>query len=93
MDINEQIKDHPLLIAIIIAIIAGLGNLLASEEKLTWRIVVGRSFSSAALGVAAGAALLWYPDIHPIAFAGIAALLASLGTSGIERLLQSLGRK
>jgi hypothetical protein len=79
---------------ILIAIVAGFGQLLASEEKLNWRIVFGRGLSSGALGVAAGATLIWYPDMDPVAMAGLAALIASFGTSGLERLFQILvGRR
>jgi len=73
---------------ILVAIVAGVGNLLASNEQLSWRIVVGRALSSGSLGMAAGAAYIVYPDIHPMALAGLSALVASVGTSGMERILQ-----
>ncbi len=79
--------------AVIGAIVAGMGTLLASSEILTWRIVLGRALSSAALGAAAGSVLLWFPHAPPAAVIGVAAALASLGTSGIERIIQILGRK
>jgi hypothetical protein len=64
----------------------GIGQLLHSKEPLTWRIVVGRAMSSGGLGMAAGAALSWAPDLPFGAQLGIAAALASLGTSGLERV-------
>lgn len=64
----------------------GIGQLLHSKEPLNWRIVVGRAMSSGGLGVAAGTALSWAPDLPFGAQLGIAAALASLGTSGLERL-------
>lgn len=72
----------------IVGAAVGLGQLLASKEKLTMRIVVGRALSSAGLGMAAGALMLVYPDINPVAMAGFAALVASLGTSALERIVQ-----
>lgn len=69
-------------------LIAGLGTLLASKERLTARIVVGRAISSFALGVTASVALLWFPDMMYETKVGISCLVASLGTSGLERLFQ-----
>ena len=71
----------------------GIGQLLASEEKLTARIIIGRALSSAGLGMTAGSVLILYPDINPVAMTGIAALFASLGTSVLEKIIQKfLGR-
>jgi len=64
----------------------GIGQLLHSKEPLSWRIVLGRAMSSGGLGMAAGAALSWAPDLPFGAQLGIAAALASLGTSGLERI-------
>lgn len=83
-----EIKNHPFLFMLIVGVIAGMGQLLASEEKLSARIVIGRAISSGAMGLAASLLLIWYPDIHPMAMCGLAALLASVGTSGIERVIQ-----
>jgi hypothetical protein len=85
---ERQILEHPLLWLAGAGLMTGLGNLLASEEKLTWRIVTGRCISSAALGAAAGTALMWVPDIPDVALIGLSCTIASLGTSGLERLLQ-----
>lgn len=71
-------------------LLAGLGTLLASEEKLTARIIIGRALSSATLGAASASALAWIPDLPFIAQIGIACAVASLGTSGLERLYQRL---
>lgn len=68
--------------------IAGLGTLLASKEQLTVRIVIGRAVSSIALGVTSSLSILWYPDITLETKIAIACGIASLGTSGLERLYQ-----
>lgn len=68
----------------------GLGQLLSSEEKLTPRIIVGRALSSGGLATGAASLLIWYPDISPVALAGIAAVAASLGTSFLEKMVQRL---
>lgn len=71
-----------------VGITIGVGQLLASKERLTLRIVIGRMLSTGGLAMAAGAILVWVPNLHLIGQMGIAAALASLGTSGLERLFQ-----
>lgn len=66
----------------------GIGKLLASDEKLTVRIVLGRSIVSAGLALAAAGVLAWVPGLSITAQMGIAAGLSSLGTSTIEGLLK-----
>lgn len=71
-----------------IGIAIGLGQLLASQEKLTPRITWGRAISTGGISMASGVALVWIPDMPLLAQFGLAAALASLGTSGLERLFQ-----
>ena len=71
-----------------IGIITALGQLLASEEKLTCRIIIGRSLSSVGLAISSGAVMLWFTNPHPLALIGVSAGVASLGTSFLERLIQ-----
>lgn len=83
---DEQIANAALFAAVGIAI--GLGQLMASNEVLTWRIIVGRALSTGGIAMAAGGVLVWVPDLPLIGQLGVAAALASLGTSGLERLFQ-----
>ena len=71
-------------------LIVGLGQLLASGDTLTWRLVIGRALLSAGLGASAAGILAWLPDLPLVAQLGIACLMASLGTSGLEKLLQRI---
>lgn len=87
MNWQEQIAQAILFSAIGISI--GLGQLLSSSEKLTFRLVVGRSLSTSGLSMAAGLALVLVPDLPLVAQLGAAAALASLGTSGLERMFQT----
>lgn len=82
----EQIAQA--LLFALVGISIGVGQLLASGEVLTMRIVVGRSLSTAGIAMASGAALVWVPELPLLGQIGIAAALASLGTSGLERLFQ-----
>jgi hypothetical protein len=72
----------------IVGLIVGIGQLLASTEKLTMRIIVGRALSSAGLGASSSALLVLVPDLPMAAQFGVAALVASLGTSALERGFQ-----
>jgi hypothetical protein len=70
----------------VVGISIGIGQLLASGEKLTPRIVIGRALSTGGIAISAGAVLVLVPGLSIIGQIGIAAALASLGTSGLERL-------
>lgn len=72
----------------VVGVVIGLGQLLASREPLSVRIVVGRALSTGGLAMGAGVALVMFPGIPLVAQIGVAAMLASLGTSGLERLFQ-----
>lgn len=74
----------------IIGVAIGLGQLLASPEKLTPRIIAGRALSTGGIAMGAGVALVWFPDLPTVAMIGVAAILASLGTSALERMFQRL---
>lgn len=69
-----------------VGLIAGLGALLASKETLTLRIIIGRALSSIGLGIAAASIGVWQNVSHETMI-GIAAGMASIGTSGLEYLI------
>jgi hypothetical protein len=79
--------EHSALFALI-GILMATGQLLASKEKLTARIIIGRCLSSGGIGMSAGIVLIAIPGVPPLAQIGLAAALASLGTSGLERIIQ-----
>ncbi len=72
----------------VIGLITALGQLLASEERLTYRIIIGRTLSSVGIAISSGAILLWFDNTHPLALIGVSAGAASLGTSFLEKLIQ-----
>lgn len=71
-----------------VGVVIGIGQLLASTERLTMRIILGRALSSAGLGASSTAILVLFPNIPMAAQFGCAALIASLGTSALERAFQ-----
>ena len=85
----DEIKYKTLGLLVLVGSFIGLGQLLASTEQLTPRIVVGRMLSSGGLAMGAAAILQYFPEIDTLALAGIAAVIASLGTSFLERMLSS----
>lgn len=70
-----------------IGVVVALGKLLASTEKLTWRLVLGRAFVSAALAVAAASVLAFIPGISQLALIGLASAFSVLGEQFLEKLL------
>lgn len=66
----------------------GVGQLLASGEKVTGRLLVGRLITSGALGACATLPLAWMPDIPIAAMYGLTCALVTLGLAGIEKLAQ-----
>lgn len=78
---------HALLLTFV-GLLFGIGQMLRSKERLSWRIVIGRCLTNAGLGMSAGAILLVVPNVPLVAQMGLAAALASLGTSALERVIQ-----
>jgi hypothetical protein len=83
-DLMEALSTSALFASVGMAI--GIGRLMNSGETLTWRLLVGRALSTAGIAMAAGAVLVWVPNLPLLGQIGIAAGLASLGTAGLERL-------
>ena len=75
---------------ILVGAAIGLGQLLNSKETLTVRIVAGRALSSGGIGLAAAACLAFLPDLSFYTQVGIAATIASLGTSVLEGLVKRI---
>ena len=83
---GEQIAQS--VIFALVGMVVGLGQLFASQEMLTTRIIVGRALSSGGLGTVAGVVVVWIPDLSFAGQIGVAAGIASLGTSALERVFQ-----
>jgi uncharacterized membrane protein len=66
----------------------GVGQLLASAEPVTTRVLIGRALISGGLGLASAAVLVFIPTVGFYAQMGIGAAIASLGTSMLERLVK-----
>jgi hypothetical protein len=81
----EQVLKHMGMWTVGAAI--GVGQLLYGDDPLCWRRIVGRALVSGGLATAAGALLVFWADTPGLGMFGVAAALASLGASSIERKL------
>jgi len=66
--------------------IIGLGKTLASSAPSNWKIALARCITTAGLSMSAAFAVVIFPSLSFTASVGLAAALASLGTSALERL-------
>jgi hypothetical protein len=88
MDRDLSLREMLAYLAVI-GLLIGLGKLLASNEKFSWRLAVGRAIVSAGLAVAAGALLAFMPGISQLAVIGLAAASAVMGEQFLEKLLHT----
>ncbi|WP_153076881.1 MULTISPECIES: holin [Paraburkholderia] len=86
MQLNENEKE--LLTLFIIGAVIALGKLLVGGERMSARIVMGRMIIGAALSTSAGAALVMFHDLTPVALTGVASALGILGQSVLEAAVQ-----
>lgn len=70
----------------IIGAVIGIGQLLASGDKITARYALGRSILSTGIALSSFSVLAWLPDASPPLLVGVSALMASLGSSGLTML-------
>jgi len=87
MPLSETNPDAFVAKLAIIGAAVGMGQLLLSKEQVTIRALIGRTLVSAGLGAAASVPLSW-TTIPDAAAYGLACALVTIGTVGLERLLQ-----
>jgi hypothetical protein len=66
----------------------GLGKLLISSEKITFRVVVGRAILGSATSLLAGIVLYQVPNLHPMAILGLGSGRGIIGQQYLELLLR-----
>jgi len=76
-----------------VGVVVALAKMLVSTEPLTWRIVIGRAILSGALGLAAGAIVIFIPEVTFLGQVALACILTSLGESALSPLFNHLIRK
>lgn len=87
-------QDHEksLLALVIMGALIGMGKLLASDERLTLRLILGRTMLGSATCMIAGAGLIQFPDLPPLALYGIGSALGIAGSQGIEAWIKRKAR-
>lgn len=78
---------------VVIGASIGFAKLMVSDEKLTLRLMIGRTILGGATSTIAGAIILQVPDINPLALIAIASALGILGSTFIENWLKSQATK
>ncbi|KDP84722.1 holin [Cupriavidus sp. SK-3] len=92
-----QEPEKSLFMLALLGAMIGLGKLLASDERLTVRLAIGRTVMGAATSMVAGMALIQFPGLDPVALVGMGSMLGIGGSQALEgyfkrRLRQSEGR-
>ena len=73
----------------VLGLLVGLGKLLASNEKFSWRLAIGRAIVSAGLAIAAGSLIAFIPGLSQLAILGLASASAVFGEQFLEKLLHA----
>jgi len=87
-EFREQIL-HSLIFSFV-GITIGISQLMNSGAHFILRVWVGRAVSTGGLAMSAGAILVWFPDVPFVAQCGIAAALASVGTSSLVHIANKI---
>ncbi|CAB5587633.1 MULTISPECIES: phage holin family protein [Providencia] len=72
-------------------VLIAIGKILTSDEQITVRLFFGRVILGAAISVLAGALLIWFPDISPLALTGIGTAFGIAGYQLVEMWLKKRG--
>ncbi|SLM62826.1 MULTISPECIES: phage holin family protein [Dickeya] len=83
---NESEKS--IITLFIIGVLIAVGRMLAGSEPITLRLFVGRVLLGGFVSVMAGAALVQFPTLSPLAINGIGAALGIAGYQTVELLIQ-----
>jgi len=86
-----QEHEKSLLSLVIIGAVIALGKVLSSSEAITPALFFGRIILGSATSVAAGAVLIWIPDISPMAINGAGAALGIAGYQVVEAWIRRKG--
>jgi len=76
-----------------VGFVVAFAKMLLEPDPLTWRIVLGRAVLSGVLGVAAGAIVIFVPEVTFMGQVALACILTSLGESALTPILNRLTSK
>lgn len=72
-----------------IGVVAYLGKLLYSKQRLSVRNLIGSGIVGGVLGTMSAIALLYFPTMPFIAMAGIAAAIATVGHEMFKQIVEA----
>ncbi|WP_426762375.1 holin [Hafnia paralvei] len=73
---------------VLIGALIAMGQLLVSNVRITFRILVGRVILGSATALMAGVALIKFENLNELTIIGIACALGILGSTVIEEFLR-----
>lgn len=73
---------------VLIGALIGMGQLLVSNVRITFRILLGRVILGSATALMAGVALIKFEHLHELTIIGIACALGILGSTVIEEFFR-----
>jgi len=88
---NEELKLVGALTGV--GFLVGIAKMLSSDEPIKLRHALGRAILSGALGLAAGAVVIFIPGVSFVAQVALACILASLGSSALESMFNRVVKK
>jgi hypothetical protein len=88
---TEGLKNIPFYAPAALAVAVSFGQMLLSDDPLTWKKIVGKAVVGGGLGMSAYGLLVWFPNLPPIAVCGIACALSIAGAEGILKLIKERG--
>ena len=80
MQEHEKVALQLILMGVVIA----MAKVLASTEKLTWRIILSRALLNGFTTLGAGGVLIWISDLNTLGVLGLGAFLGTLGSQFVE---------
>ncbi|HGJ5862955.1 phage holin family protein [Arsenophonus nasoniae] len=81
-------QEKTFITLVLIGALIGIGQMLTNAEPVTIKLFMGRVILGSATSVAAGAMLIWIPDLSPLALTGLASALGIAGYQTIELSLK-----
>ncbi len=81
-------NERTILTLAVVGVLGAAGKVLLGGKKVTLRLALGRVIVGASLSMAAGIALIEFPNLPPEGLVGIGSALGILGLEFLEQLAQ-----
>ncbi|HEI6775464.1 TPA: phage holin family protein [Yersinia enterocolitica] len=90
-----MLHDHErtLITLALVGAVAAMSKALVDSEPLTLRLFIGRTLAGSVLSMSAAALLVQFPELSPLAVAGVGAALGIAGYQCVEMCLRRFLQK